>query len=98
MLEDAPGIVAAAASIFEHEGCSDDGLSEALRSASNDFELFEYAANSASGGIDAMAYLRAQYRIDLALKLAEFRRKHPEWKPVKAGNDGQVEQAAGGAP
>jgi hypothetical protein len=94
MLTDALGVVEAAALIFESVGDQSDLLGEALRSASDDFELFEHAGTEMS----PMAYLRAQYRIRLALKLAAFRAKHPTWTPAKAEKqESDGEQAAGGA-
>jgi hypothetical protein len=42
--------------------------------------------------------VRAQYRIRLALKLAEFRAKHATWKPVRAeSNDEPIDRVAGDA-
>lgn len=98
MLTDALEIVEAAASIFEHQGDDSDLLAEALRSASDDFELFESASVRGNEGPEPMAYLRAEFRIALALKIDAFRRKHPSWKPAKVGNEeSETEQAMGGA-
>lgn len=49
-------------------------LREALRSASDDIELLEPGGASEK---PHMAFLRAQQRIKLALKLAEFRERFP---------------------
>jgi hypothetical protein len=96
MLMDALDVLEAATSIFEHE-CTDDLLSEALRSSKDDIELFENASGNMTGGADSMAYVRAERRIELALKLDAFRKKHPTWKPVRAENDDEnAKEAAGG--
>jgi hypothetical protein len=93
MLKDALEIIETAESIFEHQGDSSDLLGEALRSASDDLELFEAASDGHTGARpNDMAYIRAQYRIKLALALADFRRKHPTWKPVRTENDSAERQ------
>jgi len=92
MLRDALDVIEAARAIFEHQGNDADLLGEALRSAQDDLELFEQASSSAPA---EMAYLRAQYRIELALKLDAFRKKHPTWKPAKAlADEPEAERAA----
>ncbi len=97
MLKDALDVIAAVADIFANQGDGQDLVGEALRSASDDIELFEYASSNGSGGADSMMYIRAQRRIDLALKLAAFRKKHPTWKPAKAESDDEQEEQADAA-
>jgi hypothetical protein len=95
MLRDALEIIEVAESIFEHQGCSDDVVAEALRSASDDMELFEAASAGHTGARPTdMAYIRAQYRIKLALALADFRKKHPDWKPLRTENEAEGTEPA----
>jgi hypothetical protein len=101
MLVDALEVIERALTTFESEGCSMDtalGIAlEGLRCAADDFDLF-MDASSAPCKVDSMAFLRASERAKLALSLAAFREKHPEWRPTKAADEGeQAEQAAGGA-
>lgn len=101
MLHDALEIISAAEEIFYVEGedtTSPDGLMrEALRVAEQEFDLFSAMKESRGSDLHWQELWRASYRAKLAWKLAEFRRKHPEWRPMTAENDEQTERAAGGA-
>jgi hypothetical protein len=98
MLKDALEIIEEAESIYVHDGDRSNLLAEAIRSAKEDVELFEYASGNISGGASEMAFIRAENRLSLALKLDAFRKKHPSWKPAKVEQTDASDETEGTEP
>lgn len=89
-LEAALRVVRAAEAIFYVDG-DDNGveslLTEALRSASQEFSAFSTLIESGDGALEWQECMRAHYRARLALELATFVRDH-----------GSVHNATDGSP